>query len=111
MGNTQSLHQLHTAACNMDSELMGGRAEAVCSTLELGHLGKRQLGEQVRSDPNALAQVQVVSRTINGLSLTSKVHRQIPATNPGNQNIRLQAVNPKPVLGTKVTKSIKQLLQ
>ena len=87
------------------------RAKPIGSALELVHLGSGQLGEQVRRNPDTLSQVQVISSTLKTLLLTQELLREVRLPNPRNQNIGLQAVNPKPVLGTKVAKDIKQLLQ
>ncbi len=111
VGHTQSLYQLHTTARNMEGELVGSRAESVGGTLELVHLGRGQLGEQVRRNPDSLTQVQVVIGTLDTLLLTQELHRGVHVPTTRDQNRGLQAVHPKPVLGAKVTKDIQELLQ
>ena len=90
---------------------MGGRAEAVGSTLELVHLGCGQLGEQVRRNADAQSQIQVLIRNLDPLVLAQKRLQGGRPSPPSNQNLGLQGINPKPVLGTKVAENIKERLQ
>ena len=94
----------------MERQLVGGRAEAVGRALELVHLGRSQLGEQVRRDTDTLTQVQVLCGSLNRLTLTQKRLGGCRPLPPRNQNLGLQGVDPKSVLETKVTKYIKELL-
>ena len=53
------------------------RAEPVGGALELVHLGRGQLGEQVRRHPNTLSQVQVILGTLKTLLLTQVLLRHV----------------------------------
>jgi len=110
VGHTQSLDQLHTATRNMQGQLVRGRAETVGSALELVHLGRGQLGEQIRRNPDTLPQVRILRGRLDRLTLTLKRLGGPRPHPPSDQNLGLQGVNPKSVLGTKVTKNIQKLL-
>ena len=95
----------------MQRQLVRGRAETVSGALELVHLGRSQLGEQVRRDPDTLSQVRILRGRLDGLILTQKRLGGPRPRPPSDQNLGLQGVNPESVLGTKVTKDIQKLLQ
>ena len=110
VGHTQGLDQLHTTTQDMQRQLMRGGAETVCSTLELVHLGRGQLGEQVRRNPDMLPQVRILCSRLDRLTLTQKWLGGPCPRPPSDQNLGLQGVNPESVLGTKVTENIQKLL-